>query len=428
MDYPQTLEYLERIAASGIKLGLENIHALLKELGSPQEKVPAVHIAGSNGKGSVAAFLSSILAEAGYRVGTYTSPHLVDVEERIAVDGRPLAPELLAEAATFVKIRVDRLLESRALRREPTYFEFLTAVAFHVFAREECDVAVAEAGLGGRLDATNVISRPLVCIITRIDTEHTEHLGSTLPEIAREKAGICRAGVPTLTFEKDPGTLAALRDAARAAGSTLVPVAAEFEATTGEDGNVTIRTGRARFPDLAVPLPGEHQVENLALALRAVDLLTSRGFAVDLDQIRMGVQNTRWPGRLEVVRTNPTVLLDGAHNPAGARALAAYLDTLNSGGDLYVVFGAMKDKDIPGIMAPILPRARKVFLTRASLDRAAPTEVLAEHARGLHDDLVTLPDPGSALDGALAEARDADTVLVAGSLVLIGDVKRHLGA
>jgi len=428
MDYRETLTYLDVLAESGIKLGLDSMRKFLITLGSPQNSVPAIHVAGSNGKGSTAAFLSSILVEAGYRVGLYTSPHLVNVEERIAIDQQPIAPDAFAAAATLVRGRVEQAIAAGDLDRPLTYFEFLTAMAFHVFQKQACELQVVEVGLGGRLDATNTIDKPLLCIVTRIDLEHAEHLGSTLEAIAAEKAGIARPGTPVLTFERRPETLAALKAAVQKAGGSLVDVAKEFSASVDPIGNVTVRVGRSTFHEMPVSLPGEHQVENLALALRAVEALNARGFSINQDQVQMGVGNTRWPGRLEVVRTNPTVLLDGAHNPAGARALAAYLDTLGPEGKLYLVFGAMKDKDIDGLLAPILPHADKVFVTRATIDRAAEILPLEAAARKHHADVPGVASAAEALDRALSLATPNDTVLVTGSLLLIGDVKRHLEA
>jgi dihydrofolate synthase / folylpolyglutamate synthase len=428
MDYRETLTYLDELAASGIKLGLDSMRSFLLTLGSPQNSVPAIHVAGSNGKGSTAAFLSSILVEAGYHVGLYTSPHLVNVEERIAIDQRPVVPQDFAAAATQVRTRVEHAVAARELERPLTYFEFLTAMAFHTFQKQACDLQVVEAGLGGRLDATNTIDKPLLCIVTRIDLDHSAHLGSTLEAIAAEKAGIARAGVPVLTFERRPETVAVLRAAVQKAGGTLVDVAKEFHASVDAIGNVTVRVGRSTFHEMPVSLPGEHQVENLALALRAVEVLNARGFAISQDQVQMGVANTRWPGRLEVVRTNPTVLLDGAHNPAGARALAAYLDTLGPEGKLYLVFGAMKDKDIDGILEPILPHADKVFVTRADIDRAAEIVPLEAAARKHHADVTGVASAAEAVTRALSLATPDDTVLVTGSLLLVGDVKRHLEA
>ena len=426
MNYEETQQYLERIAGSGIKLGLSNMRRLLQALGSPQDAVPAIHIAGSNGKGSVAAFLSSILTEAGYRVGLYTSPHLVSVEERIALDGRPITSDRFAAAADQVRRRLETALESGTIDREPTYFEFLTAMAFHVFQREKCDLQIVETGLGGRLDATNVIDKPLLCIITRIDREHMNHLGTTPEEIAVEKAGIVRPGVPTLTFERDRSTLVALRQAVEQGGSTLIEVPTERQVKFLENGEIDIKAGRTTFANLAIPLPGDHQIDNLSLALRAVELLGSRGYPVEMDRLRMGVELTRWPGRLEVVRTHPTLLLDGAHNPSGARCLDAYLQSMASGGDLLLVFGTMRDKDIAGVMKPLFPRARKVFLTRASVERAATLQTLEREAAAFDRETESFPQPGAALDAALGAADPDDTVLVTGSLILVGEIKQHL--
>jgi dihydrofolate synthase/folylpolyglutamate synthase len=428
MSYQETLQYLDRLLRWGMKLGLENIRRLLEHMASPQNEVPAIHVGGSNGKGSVAAFLSSILAGAGYRVGLTTSPHLIHVEERIVVDGDPISQEAFAAAATHVREHVEALQASGGLDGSPTYYEFLIATAFHVFQREKCDLQIVEVGMGGRLDATNVLEKPLLSVITRIDVEHSRHLGETPEEIAVEKAGIARPGVPVVTFERRPATLEALRAAVREKGATLVDAARECRAETGADGNVTFYIGKATYRDLAVPLPGEHQIENLALALRAVEALRSRGLAITREQVELGVESTRWPGRLEVVRTHPTLLLDGAHNPAGARALAAYLDTLPEGGKLLLVFGAMKDKDLPGIMEPLFPRAARIFLTRALVPRSESPEGLLEEAREFHDRLETFAAPGEALDAALSLAEPRDTVLVAGSLILVGDVKQHLAA
>jgi dihydrofolate synthase/folylpolyglutamate synthase len=219
--------------------------------------------------------------------------------------------------------------------------------------------------MGGRLDATNVLEKPLVSVITRIDLEHSAHLGRTLEKIAVEKAGIARPGVPVVTFEGREKTLQALRDAVTEKGATFIAARQDSGAVTEENGSVTARAGRMTYKDLSVPLPGDHQLENLALALRVVEVLRTQGYAIDRDHVALGVERTRWPGRLEMVRTNPTVLLDGAHNPAGASALAAYLDT---------------------------------------------------------------PDPGEALDQALEQAEPRDTILVAGSLILVGEIRRHLAA
>lgn len=428
MNYPETLQYTEGLLGSGMKLGLENISLLLERMGSPQNQVPAIHVGGSNGKGSVCAFLSSILVQAGYRVGLSTSPHLVNLEERIALDNNPISPEMLAEAATHVRGQVEALQAERVLERTPTYYEFLIATAFHVFHEKRCDFQIIEVGMGGRLDATNTMKKPLLCVVTRIDMEHSAHLGSTLEQIAVEKAGIARPGVPVVTYEGREETLQALRDAVRQKDATLIEARRDSSIEMDDDGNATARVRRMTYKNLSIPLPGRHQRENLLLALRIVEQLKIQGFEITQDHVVLGVEQTRWPGRLEIVRNHPTLLLDGAHNPAGAAALAAYLDTMPKNGKLLLIFGAMKDKDIAGVLKTLLPRAAQVFFTRAAVQRSEDPENLARMARPLHEHITVVPDPGEALEQALAQAEQQDVVLVAGSLILVGDIHRHLAA
>lgn len=426
MNYPETLHYVEGLLGSGMKLGLENISLLLARMGSPQNQVPAIHVGGSNGKGSVCAFLSSILVEAGFRVGLATSPHLVNLEERIALDNLPISPKMLAEAATHVRDQVETLQAEGVLRRTPTYYEFLIATAFHVFHANRCDLQIIEVGMGGRLDATNTMARPLLCVVTRIDMEHSAYLGNTLEKIAVEKAGIARPGVPMVTYEGRAETLQALHDAVSRAGATLIKARQASRLEVEDHGKATARVGRTTYRNLSIPLPGRHQHENLLLTLSIVEQLKAQGLAITQDHVVRGVERTRWPGRLETVREHPTVLLDGAHNPAGAAALAAYLDTLPDHGKLFLVFGAMKDKDILSVMKILLPHADRVFLTCAAVQRAEDPETLARMARPLHPRLSVVPDPGEALEQALEQAEVQDTVLVAGSLILVGEIRHHL--
>jgi len=426
MNYPETLHYVEGLLGSGMKLGLENISLLLARMGSPQNKVPAIHVGGSNGKGSVCAFLSSILVEAGYHVGLSTSPHLVNLEERIALDNTPISPKLLAQAATHVRGQVEVLRAEGVLERTPTYYEFLIAAAFHVFHENHCDFEIIEVGMGGRLDATNTMDKPLLCVVTRIDMEHSAHLGNTLEQIAVEKCGIARPGVPVVTYENRPETLQAMRAAVERAGGTLVQARPGCSIELDDNGRATARVGRMTYRDLNIPLPGRHQHENLLLVLRIVEQLNALGVEIAAEHVARGVERTRWPGRLETVRRQPTILLDGAHNPTGAAALAAYLDAMPDDGKLLLIFGAMKDKDIAGVLGALLPRAAQVLFTRAAVQRSEDPENLARMARPLHDHVSVVPDPGEALEQALEQAGKRDTILVAGSLILVGDIRRHL--
>ncbi len=426
MNYQETLQHLERLLGTGMKLGLENIQRLLERMGSPQNRIPSIHVGGSNGKGSVCAFLSSILVQAGYRVGLTTSPHLVRVEERIALDNEPILPEAFAAAATHVRDTIETLRNDGVLERTPTYYEFLIATAFHVFHEEACDLQIIEVGMGGRLDATNTLAKPLVSVVTRIDIEHSLHLGSTAPEIAVEKAGIARSGVPLVTFEEVESTLTALEAVALEKGTTVIRARQDCHVEAGDEGTITIRAGRTTYKDLSIPLPGDHQIDNLALALRVIEVLRSKGYEIRPDHVALGVEMTRWPGRLEVMRTHPTVLLDGAHNPAGATALGAYLDQAGGDGDLLLVFGAMKDKDLGGVIQPLVARAARVFLTRSRVQRAEEPEELQKIADRFHDRVEVVADSGDAIDAALAVAGPEDTVLIAGSLILVGEAREYL--
>jgi dihydrofolate synthase/folylpolyglutamate synthase len=243
-----------------------------------------------------------------------------------------------------------------------------------------------------------------------------------------EKAGIARPGVPLVTYEGSENTLQALRDAVREKGASLIQARRDSSIEMDDDGKAMARVGRMTYKDLSIALPGRHQRENLLLALRIVEQLKAQGFEITQDHVALGVERTRWPGRLEMVRNNPTILLDGAHNPAGAAALGAYLDTLLDDGKLLLIFGAMKDKDITGVMESLLPRAAQVFFTRAAVQRSEDPENLARMARPLHEHITIVPDPGQALQQALEQAEHQDTILVAGSLILVGDIQRHLAA
>jgi dihydrofolate synthase/folylpolyglutamate synthase len=314
------------------------------------------------------------------------------------------------------------------LERVPTYYEFLIATAFHVFREQRCDFQIIEVGMGGRLDATNTMEKPLVCVVTRIDMEHSAHLGDTLEKIAAEKADIARPGVPVVTYEGREETLNALEAATQAKGATLIQARRDSSIEMQDDDRATARVGRMTYKDLSIPLPGRHQRDNLLLALRTVEQLKAQGFEISRDDVALGVERTRWPGRLEMVRNHPTLLLDGAHNPAGAAALAAYLDTLPGDGKLLLVFGAMKDKDIAAVLKALLPRAAQVFFTAAAVQRSEDPENLAVMARPHHQHITVVADPCAALDQALQQAGQEDTILVAGSLILVGDIHRHLAA
>lgn len=412
----------------GIRLGLDSMRGLLAALGEPQRRLPAVLVAGSNGKGSTAALLAAMSTAAGYRTGLYTSPHLETVEERLRLNGRAISEPRLGELLDEVVGRAER--EQGQL---PTYFEALTAAAFLWFTAEAVDLAVVEVGMGGRLDATNLCD-PRLSLITSISLEHREHLGDTLAAIAREKAGVLRAGRPALTWVEEPAAMAAIRAAADACGALLHQ--AEREVTVEgweEDGwegqRVTLATPSGRR-ELAMRLPGSHQRRNLGLAVRAAETLAESGFPkLDRRALAAGAAACRWPGRAEAVRLpdGRRVLLDAAHNAEGAAVLARLLaapPAPERGTDM--VFGVLGDKDAGEMLAALLPAVRRLVLTAAPSPRARPVEELRQLVArtGASLEVLVEADPGAALDRALGLG--GETLVICGSIFLVGDLRRRL--
>jgi dihydrofolate synthase/folylpolyglutamate synthase len=406
-----------------MKFGLETIQELLAGLRHPEEAYPTLLVAGTNGKGSVVAYTDAAFRAAGLRTGRYTSPHLVRVNERIAVDGRLISDAELAAAVRRVREAATALVRARRLRAHPTYFEVLTAAALEHFRRRRVDVALLEVGLGGRLDATNAAS-PLASAIVSLDYDHEEYLGRTLTAIAREKAGVLRAGRTTVLGPLPRKALRTITDRARAVGARL------REAHRGvrvrdEKAGLAVRTPSHLYRHL-VPLPGVHQRANLLVALGLLEEARAAGLRFDLRRAVRGIADARWPGRLEWIAGDPPILLDGAHNPAGARALAAYL---RDRGPFALLFGVMADKDVRGIARPLFPRAAAIVLTRPRVRRAASPRAIAQStfplARGARQEAA----PGKALALARRLARDLGKgrpVVVAGSLYLVGAVKSLL--
>jgi dihydrofolate synthase/folylpolyglutamate synthase len=410
--------YLARRVRFGIKFGLGTMRALVAEMGHPERAYPTLLVAGTNGKGSVAAYCDAILRASGFRTGRYTSPHLVRVNERIAVDGHAIADRDFAFAVRAVRDAAERLVRRGVLETHPTFFEVLTAAAFAHFRRRAVDVAVLEVGLGGRLDATNVVD-PVASAIVSIDFDHEVYLGRTLAAIAGEKAGVMRAGRPTVVGPLPGEARRAVLARARATGARVV------EAGRGARfaGPFDLRTPSARYAGLR-PLPGAHQRDNLLVAIRLLEEAKREGLSVDLRKVPAAVARTRWPGRLERVAGDPPLVLDGAHNPAGARALAAHLA---QGPPFVLVFAAMADKDVRGLARELFPLATEIVLTRPRVSRAATPDELARRSGRLGARAHREPSVARALRLArrLARARGA-VVVVAGSLYLVGAVKALL--
>jgi dihydrofolate synthase/folylpolyglutamate synthase len=412
--------YLASRTRFGIKFGLETIRAVAASLGDPQRAYPSLLVAGTNGKGSVVAYLDGVLRASGLRVGRYVSPHLLRVHERIVVAGREIGDGALAAAVGRVRAAAGGLVRAGRIPAHPTYFEVLTAVAFDHFRRRRVEVALLEVGLGGRLDATNV-AEPVASAIVSIDRDHEVYLGDTLSSIAREKAGVMRPGRPTVVGRLAPEARATLEQEAGRVGARLLD-AWEGATLAEQGGALTITTPQRRYPGLR-PLPGAHQVENLLVALRLLEQAEGAGIPLDPARIPEAIAGVRWPGRLQWVAGPRPLLLDGAHNPAGARALAAYLAALPS---FVLVFGVMADKDIAAMAEALFPLGRELVLVRAPGRRAASASAIAARAGERAQRARRAADLAAGLRLAAGLARPGEPVVVAGSLYLIGEALRLL--
>jgi dihydrofolate synthase/folylpolyglutamate synthase len=417
MNYPDSVRFLYALGneVATAKLGLDRINALLEALDQPQQACRIVHVAGTNGKGSTCAMIESGLRAAGYRTGLFTSPHLVEPTERIRIAGCPVSAMRFAAAFDRVHACAEELLRQERIDLHPTYFESVTAMALLLFREYGVEFAVLEVGLGGRLDATNVVA-PELCVITPVDFDHEAFLGNSLAAIAAEKAGILKPGVPAVIARQRPEADAVL--VARAA-ELGVPVTRSAELPIS---GIALHATGSHFTwagaSIDCPLPGEHQVENAVTAIAALERL-----AVPPEAIRQGIAQTVWPGRLERISANPEIILDGAHNPAGARALAAYLDRFYDPGRVWLIYGAMRDKAVAEMAAILFPRARRVIVTAPAQARSLRPETIRDLAD--HDSIEVAPNLAAALSRASEAARD-DAIFITGSLFLVGEARALL--
>jgi len=401
MNYPDSVQFLYALGneMKTAKLGLERIRAILDALRNPEKAYRVIHVAGTNGKGSTCAMIAAGLMAAGVRTGLFTSPHLIEPTERIQVDGIPVSQAQFSRAFDVVH----QAAGSLDLDAHPSYFETVAAMAFWLFRELNVQTAVIEVGLGGRLDATNVLD-PVLTVITPVDMDHQIFLGDTIEQIADEKAGILKRGVPAIFARQRPEAEAVL-DARAAELDIRVRHADDFEI---RDLETDARS--SRFSGIEVPLAGEHQVDNAVTAALALEEL---GISPE------GIAETRWPGRLEHISPNPDIVLDGAHNPAGARALARYLETYYSGRKRWMIFGAMRDKAVAEMGEILFSLADELILTAADSPRSMPPEeLLALAGRGR-----AVPNIGAALQMVAGEAAADDAIIITGSLFLVGEAR-----
>jgi dihydrofolate synthase/folylpolyglutamate synthase len=416
--YQECLSEMYSLRRFGIKLGLETIRSMLEGLGNPQKRFHCVHVAGTNGKGSVAANIAAVLSACGYLTGLYTSPHLVRFNERIQVDGQPIADADVVAA-------YQRVRNVQHADRQPTFFEFATAMALHEFARRSVEWAVIETGMGGRLDATNILM-PAVAVITNISLEHREYLGDTLGRIAAEKAGIIKPGVPVVTGVRQKPALEVIAGVSAERSAPLYRLGRDFGIRSLADGRFNYRGLRHRWMGLRTALTGAHQRENAALTLAAIELLEEKAERLSAACIAEGLTKTRWPGRLQIVNTRPLTILDGAHNLQAARTLAKYLRTELAGRDITLVIGILDDKPHRRMLAALVPVSRRVIVTRPKTYRALAPEILQSEA-ALHCRRVTvISEVAAAVKQALADTPPEGAVCIAGSLYVVGEAMAAL--
>ena len=413
------------------KFGLGNITILAEDLGQPQRSSPCVHIAGTNGKGSTAAMLESILRAAWLRTGLYTSPHLESINERIRINGENISDQDFAAAWSRVHSSIEALMASGRLTAHPTFFECITAISFLAFAQHQVDFAIYEVGLGGRLDATNIVA-PEIAIITPIDFDHENFLGHSIQEIAAEKAGIIKPGAWVVSASERPEARAVIARRCAEIDARLVEVdaTARLENVQSADGlyrAVAAFTHSRKQLTLTPSLPGRFQIRNALTAAIATRLLAERGFPLPDDAIERGIAAANWPGRLERLATQPDLYLDGAHNPAGARELLKFWKENYDGRRIFLVYGAMRDKAVDEISGLLFPHATAVVLTEPSQPRAISASLLAEITSHDAKETVIVRDPREALEAALQLAGPRDVVFVTGSLYLVGELRAYWG-
>jgi len=399
----------------GIKLGLSTIRNILSALGNPQNEYSCIHVAGTNGKGSVASALASILQEAGYKTGLFTSPHLVTFNERIQINQHLISNKHVVELYNIVKN------VHQGGSREPTFFEFSTAMALYEFSKEKVDWAVIETGMGGRLDATNII-KPDVSVITNISIEHKKYLGNTIEKIAGEKGGIIKKGTPVITGAKQKNAICALKNIAAKKKAPFYLLGKSFKTRRNKNGSFTYHGIDEVWPDMRTGLNGVHQIENAALVLATCEILYKK-INISVEQIRSGLLKNKWPGRLEVVSSSPYIIIDGAHNLDAARTLSKFISKEFDGRKITVIAGMLDDKPYPAMLKSILSVCSRAILTKPLIDRALEPETLYEASKGIVKNIKIIPDVKSAIEFAVKTASKDEVICITGSLYVVGEAK-----
>ena len=420
-EYRDSLDYLYGLERHGIVFGLANIRNILKSLGNPQEKVKGIHIGGTNGKGSTAAMIQSILSRCGYRVGLYASPHLISFTERIRIDDREITE---GEVARLTE-RIRGAVREGGIPETFTFFDFTTAMALLYFVEAGVDLAILEVGLGGRLDSTNVVD-PLLAIITNISLDHRDYLGDTLEDVAREKAGIIKEGRAVVTAATQPKVLDLVKRACLKKKAPLFRVGRDFRGRRAGPRRFHYHGRKLNFRNLELKLAGRHQIINATTALGAIEILGEKVDRIADEAIYEGLRDVQWPGRLEVVMESPTVLLDGAHNPDAAKRLKEAILEEFTYERLLLALGIMNDKDYRRIISILVPLADMTVLCRPRYERAAPPQVLLNEVTGIETRAEIIEDVGEAVQHLLSMGSERDLICITGSFYTIGEAKAYL--
>ena len=426
MNYVESLGYLDSLGKFGIQLGMERIEGLLRELGNPEQKIKTIHVTGTNGKGSVTSMITNILLAANLKVGKFTSPHLVKYNERICLNGKDISDDDFAMAISAVRVAAESVVK-KGVCQQPTQFEILTAAAFLYFYLQKVDYAVIEVGMGGLWDSTNVIT-PVVSVITNVALDHTDRCGATVERIAMQKAGIIKEKVPVVTAAESNEALGPIISFAMFKEAPVYLYGKAFWGTEVESSmagqKFTLHAGNTYASDYEIKLPGEHQIKNTSLAIVAAKLVSKQDDRINELALHIGVANTLWPGRLERIHVNPDIILDGAHNPNGAEALRKALDKYYPGKKVTFVFGMMGDKDMTGVIKPLIHADDVVYTVRADQGaRAAEAKGLAQL---VGPNAIPMASLAEAYSTALASVKEDDVLCVCGSLYLVGEFKKML--
>jgi dihydrofolate synthase/folylpolyglutamate synthase len=419
-DYQRSLEYLYGLEKFGMIFGLDQVERILNAIGQPQREIQTIHIGGTNGKGSTAAMIATILQKEGYRVGLYTSPHLNRFTERIKVDGKEIDQEEVARLAGWMKERI----VAAGITQPFTFFDFTTAMALYYFKQKMVDLAILEVGLGGRLDSTNIVL-PLLSIITNIAKDHEEQLGHRILKIAEEKAGIIKEGRPLVTAASQPSVLRLFSKICREKKSPYFRVGKEFKYVQTEERNFNYEGLHRKLWGVHLNLRGFHQIINATTALGAMEVLEELGYPVPTDAMVEGLREANWPGRLELVYDSPRVLLDGAHNPAGALVLRESLKKEFQYHRLHLLIGMMKDKDIKSILHLLAPLADHILLTKSHNDRAASPALLKKALGSNGKKSEIIEDLEEAIGKGLSMTGKEDLLCITGSLYTVGEARAY---